>query len=115
MKIRNDTPFASLSEEEQIMILDVAEIGTMEMVIDHMTSQHPELSYSIPALKRFVRRLREENLREEVAESDEAMESFAKAGKSGRTRDGVIEAMRRRMYAQRWRRRIRRWRWRCSI
>ena len=83
-----------------MMILDVAEIGTMEMVVNHMITNHPELSYSIPALKRFVRRLREENLREEMEESDEAMESFAKAGRSGRARAGVIEAMRRRMYAQ---------------
>ena len=29
MKIRSDSPFAALTQEEQMMILDVAEIGTM--------------------------------------------------------------------------------------
>lgn len=100
MKVRNDSPFAALTVEEQMMILDVAEIGTIEMVVEHVERHHPTLNFSIPALKRFVRRLREENLREEVEESDEAMEGFAKAGRNGRSRDGVIEAMRRRMYAQ---------------
>jgi hypothetical protein len=100
MKVRNDSPFAALTVEQQGMILDVAEMGTIEMVIAHVEHQHPTLEFSIPALKRFVRRLREENLREEVEEADEAMEGFAKAGQSGRSRDGVIEAMRRRMYAQ---------------
>jgi hypothetical protein len=100
MKLRSDSMFAALSEVEQIMILDVAEIGTIQHVIDHMTKQHPELDYSIPALKRFIRRLREENLREEVEEADEAMESLAKVGKSGRTRDGVLEAMRRKIYGE---------------
>jgi hypothetical protein len=82
-----------------MMILDVAEVGTIQHVIEHMTRNHPTLDYSIPALKRFVRRLREENLREEVEDSDEAMKNFAKAGKSGRARDGVMEAMRRKLYA----------------
>ena len=100
MKIRNDSPFAAFTEDEQMMVLDVAEIGTIDMVVEHVKRQHPTLNFSVPALKRFVRRLREENLREEVEESDEAMEGFAKAGRSGRARDGVIEAMRRRMYAQ---------------
>ena len=100
MKVRNDSPFAGLTLDQQMMILDVAEIGTIEMVVEHVEHQHPTLNFSVPALKRFVRRLREENLREEVEESDEAMEGFAKAGRSGRARDGVIEAMRRRMYAQ---------------
>lgn len=100
MKVRNDSPFAALTVDDQMMILDVAEMGTIEMVVNHIEHQHPTLNFSIPALKRFVRRLREENLREEVEEADDAMEGFAKAGQSGRTRDGVIEAMRRRMYAQ---------------
>jgi hypothetical protein len=100
MKMRNDSPFAGLTQDEQMAILDVAEIGSMEMVVEHVERQHPTLNFSVPALKRFVGRLREENLREEVEEADEAMEGFAKAGRSGRARDGVLEAMRRRMYAQ---------------
>jgi hypothetical protein len=100
MKIRSDSPFAALSEVEQMMILDVAEIGTIQQVLDHMLHNHPTLDYSIPALKRFIRRLREENLREEVEEADDAMEGLAKAAKSGRTRDGVLEAMRRKIYAE---------------
>jgi hypothetical protein len=100
MKVRSDSPFAGLSEVELMMILNAAETGTIKDVIDHMINNHPMLDYSIPALKRFVRRLREENLREEVEEADEAMEGLAKAAKSGRTRDGVLEAMRRKIYGE---------------
>ena len=56
MKIRNDSPFAGLNELDRLMILDVAEIGTIDQVADHVSKQHPELDFSIPALKRFVRR-----------------------------------------------------------
>src|SRR4051812_13124171 len=100
MKVRNDSMFAALSEVEQMMILDVAERGTIQHVLDHMIHNHPTLDYSIPALKRFIRRVGEENLREEVEEADEAMEGLAKAAKSGRTRDGVLEAMRRKIYGE---------------
>src|SRR5687768_9915802 len=100
MKIRSDSPFAVLTEEEQACVLICAENVPMEKLWEHVEKIHPGLTYSPQALKRFVRRLREENLREEVEESDEAMESFAKAGKAGRARDGVLEAMRRKMYAQ---------------
>ena len=100
MKMRNDSPFAVLTEVECGMVLDSAEVLTMDQLAENMEKIHPGLEFSIPALRRFVRRLREEQLREEVEDSEEAMESFAKAGKSGRARDGVLEAMRRRMYAQ---------------
>jgi hypothetical protein len=100
MKIRNDSPFAALTEVEREIVLDAAETSSIKDVAHEIEALHPELNFSIPALRRFVRRLREENLCEEVEEADEAMEGFAKAGRSGRTRDGVIEAMRRRMYAQ---------------
>src|SRR5687768_13617470 len=100
MKLRNDSPFAALTEVECGMILESAERLSIEQLVDVVEKINPDIEFSIPALKRFVRRLREENLREEVEESDEAMEGFAKAGRNGRARDGVIEAMRRRMYAQ---------------
>jgi hypothetical protein len=80
--------------------MNVAETGTIKEVVDHMINYHPQLDYSIPALKRFIRRLREENLREEVEEADESMEGLAKAARSGRTRDGVLEAMRRKIYTE---------------
>jgi hypothetical protein len=100
MKIRNDSLFAALTEVDQQLVLDVAEGGTIQDVVEHMERNHPALNFSAPALKRFVRRLKEENLREEVEEADEAMEGLAKAAKSGRTRDGVLEAMRRKIYGE---------------
>lgn len=100
MKIRSDSPFAELTDGDQQLVLDMAEMGTIQDVVDHMERNHPTVSFSVPALKRFVRRLREENLREEVEDADDAMEGLAKASKSGRTRDGVLEAMRRKIYAE---------------
>jgi hypothetical protein len=99
MKMRSDSPFAGLSELDRMLILDAAEGSKIQEVVEYVEKTFPTLEFSLPALKRFIRRLREENLREEVEESDEAMASFAAAGKAGRARDGVIEAMRRKMYA----------------
>ena len=100
MKMRNDSPFAALTETERMIILESAETSTMEQLVEEIEFIRPGLEFSIPALRRFVRRLREEALREEVAESDEAMEEFAKAGRTGRARDGVLEAMRRKLFAE---------------
>jgi hypothetical protein len=100
MKMRTDSPFAALTETERMIILEAAETSTMEQLVDEVERMRPGLEFSIPALRRFVRRLREEALCEEVEESDEAMEGFAKAGQSGRARDGVLEAMRRKLFAE---------------
>jgi hypothetical protein len=100
MKIRSDSPFASLTAVEQMIVLDVAETGPFEMVVDHMETNFPTLNFSIPALKRFVHRLREESVREDVEESGEAMEELGKAAGAGRARDGVLEAMRRKMFSE---------------
>jgi hypothetical protein len=99
MKMRSDSPFAVLTEEERMLILEASENSTMEQLVEHVEMIRRDLNFSIPALRRFVRRLKEEALREDVEDSDESMEQFAKAGRSGRARDGVVEAMRRKLYA----------------
>jgi hypothetical protein len=99
MKMRSDSPFAVLTEEEQMMILEASESCTMEQLVEHVEMIRRDLNFSIPALRRFVRRLKEEALREDVEDADESMEQFAKAGRNGRARDGVVEAMRRKLYA----------------
>ena len=99
MKMRSDSPFAALTEEERMLILEASENSTMEQLVEHVEMIRRDLNFSIPALRRFVRRLKEEALREDVEDSDESMEQFAKAGRSGRARDGVVEAMRRKLYA----------------
>jgi len=100
MKMRSDSPFAALTEEEQMLVLDIAESCTIEELGDEMQHIRPGLDFSISALRRFVHRLREELMREEVEESGEAMEALAKAGRSDRARDGVLEAMRRKMFTE---------------
>jgi hypothetical protein len=99
MKMRSDSPFADLTKNEQMIIMEAAESCTMDMLVEEVERMRPSLSFSIPALRRFVRRLQEEALREEVEDADESMEQFANAGRSGRARDGVVEAMRRKLYS----------------
>lgn len=99
MKMRSDSPFADLTEVEQAMILEASEDCTMDALVGEVERMRPTLNFSIPALRRFVRRLKEEALREDVEDANESMEEFAKAGQSGRARDGVVEAMRRKLYA----------------
>ncbi len=100
MKLRSDSPFAKLSPEEQMMILETSEVCSLEQLIKHVEGLFPKISFSVPALKRFLRRMKEEEMREEAEDSQEAMEGLVKSADNGRARDGVLEAMRRKLYMQ---------------
>src|ERR1043165_1417570 len=78
MKMRSDSPFAVLTEEERMLILEASENSTMEQLVEHVEMIRRDLNFSIPALRRFVRRLKEEGLRAEVEAADESMEENAK-------------------------------------
>jgi hypothetical protein len=99
MKVRKDSPFAPLTDEEQMIILEASESCTLENLVKQVEMLRPGLGFSTPALRRFVQRLKEEGLREDVEDSEESMEQLANAGRSGRARDGVVEAMRRKLFA----------------
>jgi hypothetical protein len=85
---------------EQQLILEYSEKYPIEHVIDELERFHPTVEFTIPAVRRFLRRLKETELQEDVEESGDAMNALAASSQDGRARDGVMEAMRRRMYAQ---------------
>src|SRR5438045_5399135 len=89
-----------MTEAERMMVLELSEDWTIEQVMLNLEKLHPGVDFSIPGLKRLIRRLKEEEMKVEVEESEEAMEVFAKAGQDGRARNGMMEVMRRKMYAQ---------------
>ncbi len=99
MKVRNDSPFVCIKKEDHEILLEIADTGTLDEVACEIEKMYPTVNFSTASLGRFMRRLKEEYLREDAEDSSEAMEALAKTGADGKSRDGVIEAMRQRMYA----------------
>ncbi len=100
MKVRSDSPFANLTDEEKEIILDMAEAMKLPDLADHIESKFGVTAgVSVAALKRFLRRLRTEKAVEEAEEADEAVQALARRAKDSRAREAALEAARQKMCA----------------
>jgi hypothetical protein len=100
MKLRSDSPFKNLSQEKKEYILEFH--GSMDLadLAEELLHETPPVECSVPALKRFIRRLKEEGLLEEAEEGADVMEKFAERAKDSKAMDGTIEATRQRLFEQ---------------
>ena len=100
MKLRSDSPFKNLSQQKKEYILEF--YGSMELadLAEELLLETPPVVCSVPALKRFIRRLKEEALLEEAEEGADVVEKFAERAKDSKTMDGTIEATRQRLFEQ---------------
>ncbi len=98
MKLRSDSPFAKLSEEERELILEMAEGSKLSDLAEEIEANFGvEGGVTVPALKRFLKRLRTEKANEEAEEAAEAMEAMARRGKDSHAREAALEAARQKM------------------
>src|SRR5687768_3227317 len=96
MKIRSDSPFAKLSEEDRMWILDYAEGATLEKVTDHLVVQYG-IDTSDSAVQRFLARLRTEAAVQEAKDKHSDLEELAEAGRSSTSRDAALELARQKL------------------
>lgn len=98
MKLRSDSPFAKLSDADLKKILELSEIMTMKELLEELDGWDEPVGCSEPALERLLKRLRTEKFLHEAEESNEVLEGFAERAKSGRAREGALEAARQKLY-----------------
>src|SRR5688572_28451299 len=101
MKMRSDSPFAKLTEEQCDMLVDLSETMTLDLLIKTLEKAPEPIHCSVGALSRFLKRVAEDRALREGQASDEAVEEFAKRGEmQGKVREAVMAAMRDRMFKQ---------------
>ena len=96
MQTRGDNQLENLDPKAQQEILEIAATGGLQGVLDSLRETGIEVSVS--TLKRFLRRHRENSLLKNAEESSGALEALAANGRSGRLREGTLEAVRQRLY-----------------
>jgi hypothetical protein len=98
MKIRNDSPFAKLTVEEQELILDLAESMKLSDLADHVETKFAVTAgVTVAALKRFLRRMRTRQSLKEAEEAEKEIKALAQRAKNSQARDAALEAARQRM------------------
>ena len=96
MQTRGDNQLENLDAKTQEGILEIAANASLPDVLKSLAEHGIEVSPS--TLKRFIRRHREKCLLKDVDESKEALDALAESGRSGKLREGSLEAVRRQLY-----------------
>ena len=101
MKMRSDSPFAKLTEEQCDRLLEASEALTLDLLVKTLEKAPEPIHCSVGALSKFLKRVAEDRALREGRDSEEAIEEFAKRGEmQGKVREAVMAAMRDRMFKQ---------------
>src|SRR5262245_20454585 len=103
MRIREDSPFYGITEEQIEFLLNMADQGECHDDIAEewvAMSGQPEKEVTTMQVKRFLRRVRYEKAIRETDDSMENLTAFAEQATDGKARDGLIEASRRALFEQ---------------
>jgi DNA primase len=98
MKIRNDSPFAKLTKEQGEKLLELSKTMSMESLVKVVEGAPEPIHCSIPAMRRYLKRIEQEQLIEDANESEETVAILAKKGENPGVRDAALAAMRQRMF-----------------
>jgi hypothetical protein len=96
MKIRSDSPFAKLTEEEKTWMLEMGEIMTLEKLTDWVVRNF-QIETSDSAVQRFLERLRTEKLVQDATDKNSDLEELAEAGKNSTSREAALELARQKL------------------
>lgn len=96
MKIRSDSPFAKLTEEDKQWILDYSEWMTIEQMLDYMEVEH-KIETSRSPMQRFLSRLKTERVVQDAKNRNSDLEDLAEAGRSSTSRDAALELARQKL------------------
>jgi hypothetical protein len=104
MKMRNDSPFAKLTEEQCDSLVMLSEGLTLEQLVKvvkvvKVVKGGPEpIECSLAAMSRFLKKAKEDKMLRDAQASDESVEAFAKRGENPKVREATLAAMRDRMF-----------------
>jgi hypothetical protein len=102
MKIRKDSPFFGITEDDIDFLIDDARCMSVEDVADKWTHNNPGKDVTTEQMRRFLVRVRRHRLlfSPEVEDAAEALSEYAGHAAEGKARDGVIEAARQRLFEE---------------
>jgi hypothetical protein len=98
MKLRSDSPFAKLTRTQMENMAELSKTMTAEQMMKVLEGAPEKIHCTLPALRRFLQRLREEEFLKDVVEAKETVESLAKHAEDGKVRDATLATMRQRMF-----------------
>src|SRR5689334_2214815 len=97
MNIRNDSPFAKLNKEQRGTLLELSKRATVESLVDAVRVAPNPIHCSISAMRRFLRRVEQEEMIEEAEETEGAIATLAKKGENPVLRDATLATVRQKM------------------
>src|SRR5687767_6636575 len=98
MKIRSDSPFAKLTPEQLENLAELSKTMTAEQMMEVLKGAPDPIQCTLPALRRFLQRLREEEFLKDAEEAKDTVEALARHGEDGKVRDATLATMRQRMF-----------------
>ena len=99
MRIREDSPFFGITEEQKELFLEEADELSYLRVAE-LWEMRSGRKTSEGQVKRFLQRLRYERAVRETDDSNEDLSAFAKKATDGKARDGLIEAARQKLFEE---------------
>jgi hypothetical protein len=96
MQTRGDNQLENLDPKTQEAIIDLSAHASMPDVLKSLRNHGIEISPS--TLKRFIRRHQEKCLLKDADEGKEALEALAANGRTGKLREGTLQAVRHQLY-----------------
>ena len=99
MRIREDSPFFGISEEQKDMLVDEAR----ELTLDRMAELWQERTGRTTTrgqIKWFLQRIRHERALRDAEDATDDLKALAERAKDGVVRDGLIEAARQKLFEE---------------
>jgi len=96
MKIRSDSAFAKLTDEQKDLLLDFAEWMSLDELAERVEIEFG-IETSSSSLQRFLTRLRREVMVEEATAAEEGMSQLAELGKKATSREAALELARQKL------------------
>lgn len=98
MKIRSDSPFAKLTKEQLENLAELSKTMTAEQMMKVLEGAPEPIHCTLPAVRRFLQRLRTEELLKDGEDARESVEEFARRGEDMKVREATLAAARERMF-----------------
>jgi hypothetical protein len=98
MKIRTDSPFAKLTEDECEKLLCFSKTLTLDELCKVVAKAPQPIHCSMVAMRKFIKRLEKQQRLETMEEDEELVEDLAKRSSSPAVRDATLQTMRQRMF-----------------
>ena len=101
MKMRSDSVFAKLTEDQRDMLVDLSAEMSLQALVKVVAGAPEPIQCTVGMMSKFLKKAAADKRLREAQSSDEAIEAFAKRGEAqGKVREAAMAAMRDRMFEQ---------------